>query len=149
TTPSEGRDIPDEILSILDTMDERAEGIVTDALDSMQRADADGARAILARDDEVDRLHRRASGLIVRALAQEPALAQRLSGTLLVARHFERISDNACKVCERTIYAATGQRRAEYLPRHPYHPYALEGEGATAGPAAAQPPDEHLKPPSG
>jgi len=29
-------------------------------------------------------------------------------------------------VGEKTIYALTGQRRSEYLPRHPFKPYALE-----------------------
>jgi phosphate transport system protein len=133
TTAAEGHDVPAALLDLLDTMDGRAEAIVADALAAMQQGDAERARALLPRDDEVDRLHREATRQIVGELARDPTLAQRLSGTLLVARHFERISDNACKVSERTIYAATGQRRAEYLPRHPYHPYALEGGAAGGG----------------
>ena len=125
-TPSEGHDIPDEILTLLDAMDQTVESMVRQGLEAMERGDAELARALFPRDDEVDRMHRQATRLVVRELVHDPLLAQRLSGTLLVARHFERIADNACKICERTIYAATGQRRAEYLPRHPYRPYALE-----------------------
>ena len=127
TIPPVNPDVPESLLQMLDTMDERAEEIGAAAVEALQRGDADRARALLPQDDEVDRLHREATRLIVGELRRDPRLAQRLSGALLVARHFERISDNACKVCERTIYAATGQRRAEYLPPHPYHPYALEG----------------------
>jgi phosphate transport system protein len=126
TTPLEGHEVPDEIVSLLDAMDQTVEAIVHQALEAMERGDDTLARALFPRDDEVDRMHRQATRLVVRELVHDPLLAQRLSGILLVARHFERIADNACKVCERTIYAATGQRRAEYLPRHPYRPYALE-----------------------
>ncbi len=126
TTPSEGHDVPDEILTLLDTMAETVEEMVRQALAAMERSDAELARGLFARDDAVDRMHRQATRLIVRELAHDPLLAPRLSGTLLVARHFERIADNSCKICERTIYAATGQRRADYLPRHSYRPYALE-----------------------
>ena len=71
-------------------------------------------------------MHREANRLILAGIQRDPASAPRLAGDLLVARHFERIADNACKVGEKTIYALTGQRRSEYLPRHPYRPYALE-----------------------
>lgn len=124
-TPVEGPDVG-ELVTLLASMDEAVESMVRQALDALRRGDAELAKGLFARDDEVDRLHRQATRLVVRELEHDPRLAQRLSGSLLVARHFERIADNACKICERTIYATTGQRRAEYLPRHPYRPYVLE-----------------------
>ena len=77
-------------------------------------------------------MHRQANRLIFASFEKDPASVRRLAGDLLVARHFERIADNACKVGEKTIYALTGQRRSEYLPRHPLRPYALETYGSDA-----------------
>ncbi len=125
TTPAEGHDVG-ELVTLLESMDETVESMVRQALDALSRGDAELAKGLFARDDEVDRMHRQATRLVGRELVRDPRLVQRLSGSLLVARHLERIADNACKICERTIYATTGQRRAEYLPRHPYRPYVLE-----------------------
>ncbi len=125
TTPMEAPDVA-EITELLDTMDRAVEVIVHRALEALTKADEAIARELFVRDDEVDRLHRQATRVCIREMVHDPMSAQRLSGDLLVARHFERIADNACKIAERTIYAVTGQRRAEYIPRHPYQPYALE-----------------------
>ena len=125
TTPSEGHDDPD-LVELLSTMDQSAEAMVLRALEALRSGDAEAAKALFRQDDEIDRMHRQATRLCIRELVHDPMSAQHLSGELLIARHFERIADNACKIAERTIYAVTGQRRAEYLPRHPYRPYALE-----------------------
>ena len=125
TTSDDGHDVP-QLAELLVAMDRTAESMVRQSLEALVKADAEMARQLFTRDDEVDRMHRQATRLCIRELVNDPMAAQHLSGTLLVARHFERIADNACKIAERTIYAVTGQRRAEYLPRHPYQPYALE-----------------------
>ena len=125
TTNLDGHDVP-QLNELLVAMDRTVEAMVHQSLDALVKGDAETARQLFARDDEVDRMHRQATRLCIRELVNDPMSAQQLSGDLLVARHFERIADNACKIAERTIYAVTGQRRAEYLPRHPYQPYALE-----------------------
>jgi phosphate transport system protein len=125
-TTTEGvSDVP-EITEVLTAMDRAAESMVRQTLDALGEGDAAKAKELFPQDDEVDRMQRQATRLCIRELVSDPMSAQHLSGDLLVARHFERIADNACKIAERTIYAATGQRRAEYLPRHSYKPYALE-----------------------
>lgn len=125
TTPSPAPDLT-ALDDLLQAMDRTVESMVRQALDALQRGDVASAKELFARDDEVDRSHRQATRLCVDQRVLEARSALRLSGQLLVARHFERIADNACKIAERTIYAVSGERRAEYLPRHPYQPYALE-----------------------
>lgn len=125
TTSDPGHDTP-ELESLFQAMDQTVESMVHQTLDALIKDDANLALALIARDDEVDRMHRQATRFVVRELVHDPLSAQRLSSELLIARHFERIADNACKIAEKTIYAVTGQRRSEYLPRHPYRPYALE-----------------------
>ncbi|MGD0250613.1 MAG: phosphate uptake regulator PhoU, partial [Thermoplasmata archaeon] len=108
---------------------------VRQSIDALNRDQVDPARQLFRRDDAVDRMHRDASQLIIEGLEKDPSAARRLASDLLVARHFERIADNACKIGEKTIYALTGQRRSEYLPRHPYRPYTLEAPRRDGKPA--------------
>ncbi|MCI4372258.1 MAG: phosphate signaling complex protein PhoU [Thermoplasmata archaeon] len=125
TTPKTSPDVP-ELAGVLAAMDLTVESMVQQSLDALVEDQSALALGLFVRDDEVDRLHRDAMRLIVEGLRRDPQSALRLSNELLVARHFERIADNACKIGEKTIYAVTGQRRSEYLPRHPYTPYILE-----------------------
>ncbi|MCI4365375.1 MAG: phosphate signaling complex protein PhoU [Thermoplasmata archaeon] len=125
TTPETRPDVP-ELVGVLKAMDQTVESMVQQSLDALVEDQAPLAMGLFVRDDEVDRMHRQATRLVVRELVRDPMSALHLANELLVARHLERIADNACKIGEKTIYAVTGQRRSEYLPRHPYTPYILE-----------------------
>lgn len=126
---------PPELKSLLERMDVTVEAMVRQAIDALDHDAVDLARQLFQLDDDVDRMHREANRLILDALTKNPGSAQRLANDLLVARHFERIADNACKVGEKTVYALTGQRRSEYLPRHPFQPYVLETPPGGGGPS--------------
>ncbi len=132
TTPGPGHD-PDDLRDVLQRMDAAVEAMVRESLDALGNDRVDLARELFTKDDEVDQLHRAANRIIVRELRSKPDDVARLANDLLVARHFERIADNACKVAEKTIYASTGQRRSEYLPRHPFKPYVLESPAPPLG----------------
>ena len=125
-TASDSDEEPDDIHRMLVQMDGIVESMVSQSLEALANDRVDLAQALFRRDDEVDALHRRVTRRIVDELGKPSAATQRLANELLIARHFERIADNACKVGEKTIYALTGQRRSEYLPRHRVIPYALE-----------------------
>ncbi|MFY9717613.1 MAG: phosphate signaling complex protein PhoU [Thermoplasmata archaeon] len=115
-----------ELRALLQKMDEMVESMVQQALNALSNDEIDLAHQLFLRDDIVDQMHRRASQLIVSELSSTPSAAERLASDLLIARHFERIADNACKIGEKTIYALSGQRRSEFLPRRPPRPYSLE-----------------------
>jgi len=117
---------PSELRNLLQRMDEIVESMVRQTIDALDHDQVELARQLFQRDDAIDTMHRQANLMILEGLGKDPASNRRLAGDLLVARHFERIADNACKVGEKTIYALTGQRRSEYLPRHPFRPYVLE-----------------------
>ena len=118
-TRAESTPVPTDLRNLLQRMDAASEGMVETALESLAQSKIDQARALFSKDDEIDEMYRNAYGLIVATLSTAPKQAARLTSCLLVARHFERIADNACKIAEKTIYALTAQRRAEYLPRRP------------------------------
>jgi len=139
-----------EIHHLLQQMDEYVEAMVRQALDALDTDNVELARELFRKDDSVDRMHREANRMIIDSLQKNPRLAPRLASDLLVARHFERIADNSCKVGEKTIYAFTGQRRSEYLPRHPFRPYALEtskNPGKSGGRLSSRAPSTETKAP--
>ncbi len=125
-TTSESEGEPDDVHRLLVQMDTVVESMVQQSLDALAGDGIDLARSLFRRDDEVDALHRRVTRRLVDELKKPSSATQRLANELLIARHFERIADNACKIAEKTIYALTAQRRSEYLPRHRVVPYALE-----------------------
>jgi phosphate transport system protein len=100
--------------------------MVRQSLTALAGDRVDIARDLFRRDDEVDQMYRQTNQMVVAELAKGTGATARLACVLLVVRHFERIADNACKIAEKTIYAVTGQRRAEYLPRRPARPAFLE-----------------------
>jgi len=132
---------PAELREVLDRMDTVVESMVEQSLDALAHDRADLARNLFRRDDEVDHLHRDANRIILRELKSKSSNTSRLAADLLVARHFERIADNACKVGEKTVYALTGQRRSEYLPRHRVKPYTLEPPFLTPPSTEGAPPE--------
>lgn len=116
-TSPEGAYDKDELRDLLRGMDTLAEEMVRKALDAFANERAEEARAVFDEDDRVDEMNRSVYRIVMEELRSDPSVTQRIANELLVARHFERIGDHACKIAEKTIYAVTGQRRGEYLPK--------------------------------
>ncbi|MFC7058731.1 phosphate signaling complex protein PhoU [Halovenus salina] len=79
--------------------------MVEDALRAYARDDADAARAVAERDDDLDDACADASETVVREMmaANDPEL-EPVSRTLLAIRDIERVGDHAVNVCARTVY---------------------------------------------
>ncbi len=103
--------------ALLRRMDERARAMVTQAVDAFLANDAARAKAVFPMDDEVDSLHREVQRKLIELLRLGGPATDRLAYELLGARHLERVADNACKIAEKAVYAITGERRSEYMPR--------------------------------
>ena len=106
-----------EVRELLRRMDERARAMVVQALEAFLAGDADRAKAVFPMDEAVDQLHRDAQKRLIELLRKGGPESDRRAFLLLGARHLERVADNACKIAEKAIYAITGERRTEYLPR--------------------------------
>lgn len=107
----------DELRELLRSMDGGCEAMVSKALDALASNRADLARSVFDEDDRVDEMNRAVYRIAVQEMRSDPTVTQRIANDILVSRHFERIGDHACKIAEKTIYAVTGQRRGEYLPK--------------------------------
>jgi phosphate transport system protein len=111
-----------DVRELLRRMDERARAMVAAALEAFLAGDATRAKAVFPMDEAVDQLHRDAQKRLIELLRKGGPESDRRAFMLLGARHLERVADNACKIAEKAVYAITGERRTEYLPRRSASP---------------------------
>src|SRR5262245_48787584 len=76
------------------------------SLDAFAASDAGAARAVIERDDEIDRLYDRIFHDLLDRMSRDAAAAGRAARLLLVAKHLERIGDYVTDICELIVYMA-------------------------------------------
>lgn len=85
-------------------MAELAEAMTRDSLDAFVRKDAPLARAVLARDDEVDALKDQVFRVLLTYMMADPGTIERALSLILVSRNLERIADHATNIAEDVIF---------------------------------------------
>ncbi len=85
------------------------------ALDAFVRMDVGLARATVLRDDEVDALYNQVLRELLTYMAQDKKTIARAMYLLWVAHNLERTADRATNLCERIIFAVTGEQ-GDYKP---------------------------------
>ena len=71
--------------------------------------DADAARAIASRDDELDELYDAIVVELIDFMSRDGSTAERATHLLWVAHNLERIGDRVTNICERVVYIVTGE----------------------------------------
>jgi phosphate transport system protein len=87
-------------------------------LDAFVKMDAAQARAVVARDDEVDALYNQVLRELLTYMAQDKKVITRAMYLLWIAHNLERTADRVTNLCERVIFAATGEL-GDYKPPKP------------------------------
>ena len=90
----------------LPRMAEIAEKMVRDALDAFVKRDAELARDVLRRDDEVDGLKDQLFRELLTYMMADPGTIQRALALILISRNLERIADHATNIAEDVIFIA-------------------------------------------
>jgi phosphate transport system protein len=85
---------------------EKAIAMLRDALDAFVRGDAEAARRLVRRDDEVDHLNRHLFAEMVARMIADPQQVERSMTLVLVGRNLERIGDLATNVAEEVVFIA-------------------------------------------
>ena len=85
-------------------MAELARGMVHDALDAFVYAKPDTARAVIARDEEVDNLNRQLQRELTSFMIELPPTITRALALMNVARYLERVADHATNIAEEVVY---------------------------------------------
>jgi phosphate transport system protein len=86
-----------------------------EALDAYIKLDADLARKVTEKDDEVDALYQQILRELLTYMMQDPKTISGATYLLWVAHNLERIGDRVTNLCERVIFAATGEL-GDYKP---------------------------------
>ena len=86
-----------------------AREMIRGALEAFIRHDAEMARQVAMRDDEVDELYQQVFRELLTYMLEDPKNISRATHLLWVAHNIERIADRATNLCERAIFISTGQ----------------------------------------
>jgi phosphate transport system protein len=81
-----------------------AEKMIRDALDAFVKKDAELARDVLRRDDEVDNLKDQVFRELLTYMMADPGTIQRALSLILISRNLERIADHATNIAEDVIF---------------------------------------------
>ena len=87
-------------------MADLAVGMLHEALDDFVRRDAESARRLVRRDDEVDDLNRQVFRELLSYMIEDPSTITRAMELILVARNLERVADLATNVAEEVVFIA-------------------------------------------
>lgn len=93
----------------LPRMAEIIDQMLGEALQAFVRGDAERAREIALRDDEVDALHDQVYRELLTYMIQDPQTITRATWLMWVSHNLERMADHVTNICERTIYLVTGE----------------------------------------
>ena len=86
-----------------------AREMLHDALEAISASDAEAARKIIDRDDEVDLLYDRLFQESLDRVAHDPNAATQATHLVLIAKNLERIGDCAKDICEQIVYMKDAQ----------------------------------------
>ena len=88
----------------LNEMAERALEMLQSALDAFTSNDADKARELITKDEEVDRIYDHLVVDLLETMSKDAAKSIRLTRLLFVAKNLERIGDYVKDICKLTVY---------------------------------------------
>jgi phosphate transport system protein len=86
-----------------------AQAMVADAISAFSARDAQAARQVIRRDDEVDDLNWQIFRVLLTVMMENPRTIGQAIDLILVARFAERIADQATNICEEVVYLVEGE----------------------------------------
>ena len=92
----------------LPRMAEIASEMLKESMEAFKHRDAERARAIILRDDEVDALYDQVYRELLTYMLADTRTIERATHLMWVAHNLERTADRVTNVCERVVYLVTG-----------------------------------------
>jgi phosphate transport system protein len=89
-------------------MAEMSMAMVRKALEALSNRDAELATSVLAMDDAVDEMNRRAKAVLLECIVQDSSAARSAVNLLFISRSLERIADHATNMAEDVIFWVRG-----------------------------------------
>ena len=85
-----------------------ARQMLTESITALIQRDDQLARAVAARDDEVDALYNQIYRELLTFMMEDHTTISRATQLLWAAHNLERIADRVTNICERVVFAVTG-----------------------------------------
>jgi phosphate transport system protein len=89
-------------------MAHRATKMVHGAIEAFVRREAAAARALIARDDELDSLMVQVFRELLSFMIEDPRTITRALRLVFIAKYFERMGDQATNICEQVVFMVEG-----------------------------------------
>ncbi len=93
----------------IEKMAELAVSMLHRALGAFIIEDVKTARELPAEDDKVDEIYNKVLRFLVNLMVEKPHLIDHANLLMWVVHNLERMADRVSNICERTIFAATGE----------------------------------------
>jgi len=93
----------------LPRMADKTKSMLDSALDAFIDRDVEAARAIPARDDEIDELYNQVYTELAALTMAKPSRLEQANYLLWAAHNLERAGDRVVNLCERIIFTVTGK----------------------------------------
>jgi phosphate transport system protein len=94
---------------LLSPMQDHAMAMFRDSVDAFAHEDAEAARAIIPRDDILDKMNAQVSRQLIDRMARDPEQLRGYINLMFIARHLERVGDHATNIAEDAVYAAAAE----------------------------------------
>ena len=85
-------------------------GMIRDALTAFLDNDAERAREVAQRDQQIDELHNQVMREVFTYMMENTSFISQSISLLFISRFLERIGDHVTNICEWVVYSATGER---------------------------------------
>ena len=107
-------------------MAEIVKEMVHDSLHSFITSDAQEARKVVLRDDEVDALKDQVLRVLLTYMISEPKTIVIGMQLILISRHLERIADHATNIAEDVVYLVEAKDIRHHAESSPFNPHSAE-----------------------
>ncbi|WP_170439224.1 phosphate signaling complex protein PhoU [Ruegeria arenilitoris] len=98
-------------------MAREVERMLRDALDAYIQRDAELARDVIDRDQEVDQMYNGLFRELLTFMAEDPRNITACMHLHFIAKNIERMGDHVTAIAEQVIYLVTGERPTEARPK--------------------------------
>ena len=109
------KETPVPQISMISRMAEIGQKMLKDSLDAFSTKDVELAKAVMAQDEEEDKLKREAITRLIELIQKEPAHSVQFVDLILLAKNMERIGDHATNIAEDVIFMVLGKDIRHHL----------------------------------
>jgi phosphate transport system protein len=85
-------------------------GMIRDVLTAFLDNDAERAREVAQRDQQIDELHTQVMREVFTYMMENTSFISQSISLLFISRFLERVGDHVTNICEWVVYSATGER---------------------------------------